>query len=92
VALTITADNKTMAQGGPVPPLTASYTGFVNGDRPAQLTTPVVLSTTATSSSLAGTYPVSAAGASDPDYSITFGAGILTERAPVKSPLALCTF
>src|SRR6202012_677717 len=37
-SLTITADNKTMTYGGAVPALTATYTGFVNGDAAASLT------------------------------------------------------
>ncbi|WP_174238705.1 MBG-2 domain-containing protein, partial [Pedobacter sp. L105] len=37
--LTITADNQTKAYGAAVPTLTASYSGFVNGDTQASLTT-----------------------------------------------------
>jgi hypothetical protein len=76
--LTISADNKSMAQGTTVPSLTATYTGWVNGDTPACLATPVVLATTASSNSPAGAYPVSATGAASPDYSITFVNGLLT--------------
>ena len=49
--LSITADNKNTVYGAPLPALTASYSGFVNGDTPASLTTPVTLSTDATASS-----------------------------------------
>ena len=38
-ALTITADNQTKVYGAALPTLTASYTGFVNGDTSASLTT-----------------------------------------------------
>jgi subtilisin-like proprotein convertase family protein len=76
--LTITADNKTMASGGPLPSLTASYAGFVNGDAVANLTTPVSLATTATASSPAGTYPITASGATSPNYTIAFVNGTLT--------------
>ena len=38
VALTITADNQTKVYGAALPTLTASYTGFVNGDTAASLT------------------------------------------------------
>ena len=56
--LTITADSQTMVYGTALPTLTASYSGFVNGDGEASLTTPVTLSTTATASShVAGILP-----------------------------------
>ena len=38
--LTITADNQTKVYGAALPTLTASYSGFVNGDTAASLTTP----------------------------------------------------
>jgi hypothetical protein len=69
--LTIVADNKSMSSGGAVPTLTASYSGFVNGDTPASLATPVKLSTAATSGSPAGAYTITASGASSPDYTIS---------------------
>ena len=37
--LTITANNQTKVYGAALPTLTASYTGFVNGDTSASLTT-----------------------------------------------------
>ena len=76
--LTITADNKSKIYGKAVPSLTATYTGFVNGDTPAKLDTPVTLSTTGTSGSDVGTYPITASGAADLNYSITFVPGTLT--------------
>jgi RHS repeat-associated protein len=76
--LTITADDKSNAYWAPLPELTASYTGLVNGDTPASLDTPPALSTTATATSLVGTYPITAAGASDADYTVIHLAGTLT--------------
>src|SRR5205814_1670366 len=38
--LTVTADDKSKPYGDLLPALTASYSGFVNGDTPASLTTP----------------------------------------------------
>ncbi len=78
VALTISADNQTMVYGGSLPPLTASYAGFVNGDTPASLTTAPTLSTTATAASHVGLYAITAAGAADSDYTISYVAGNLT--------------
>jgi hypothetical protein len=76
--LTITADNKTMIRSGPLPTLTVSYNGFVNGDNVSNLTTRPTITTTATSSSPAGTYPITASGAKDPNYDFTYLPGTLT--------------
>src|SRR5206468_643991 len=75
--LTITADNKTMTYGGAFPTLTVSYSGFVNVDTPASLTTPPTLSTVSASSH-AGSYQIKAGGAVDPDYTISYAPGTLT--------------
>ncbi len=63
--------------GAALPTLTASYTGFVNGDTSASLTTQPTLSTTATAAShVAGSpYSITASGAVDSDYSISYVAG-----------------
>ena len=57
--LTVTADNKSKVYGATNPTLTARYTGFVLGDTTAVLggTSPS-LSTSATTTSLVGTYPI----------------------------------
>src|SRR5204862_11363 len=80
VGLTITADNQTKAYGAPLPALTASYAGFVNGDSASSLTTGPAVSTTATASShVSGSpYPITAAGAVDADYTISYAPGALT--------------
>jgi uncharacterized protein YjdB len=83
-ALTITADSKSKLYGAALPALTASYAGFVNGDTASSLSSPVSLSTTATASSGVGTYPITASGASSPNYSITSLNGTLS-----VSPAAL---
>jgi uncharacterized repeat protein (TIGR01451 family) len=80
--LTITADNKSKVAGNPLPPLTATYTGFVNGDTPASLDTPATLSTTATATSPAGDYPIVVSGAADANYNISFVNGNLHVTAP----------
>ncbi|MFB3890727.1 MAG: MBG domain-containing protein [Phycisphaerae bacterium] len=91
--LTITADDKTMVCGDPLPALTASYAGFVNGDTPASLSAQPVLSTTASASSPAGTYAITASGAADANYTITYVAGAMTvtpapDPGPVIAPVA----
>ena len=55
--LTITADTQSKAYGAALPALTASYSGFVNGDTAGSLTTLPTLTTTATAASHVGTYP-----------------------------------
>ncbi len=79
-ALTITADDQTKVYGATLPTLTASYTGFVNGDTTASLTSPPALTTTATASShVAGNpYAITASGATSSDYSISYLPGALT--------------
>ena len=79
--LTVTPNHATKVSGDPVPTLTATYTGFVNDDTAADLSTPVVLSTTATAASPIGTYPINASGGSSPDYSFVYGQGSLAVTA-----------
>ncbi|RYE15654.1 MAG: cadherin-like beta sandwich domain-containing protein, partial [Sphingobacteriales bacterium] len=88
--LTITADNKTKAYGAPVPTLTASYSGFVNGETAADIDIPPMLSTTATAgSSVAGSpYTITATGASDANYAISYIDGTLTVTGSSNAVLA----
>ena len=63
------------------PPLTVSYSGFVNGDTAASLTTPPTVATPATTASAVGTYPVTASGAGSANYTISYASGTLTVGA-----------
>jgi autotransporter-associated beta strand protein len=74
--LTITADDQDMTYGGTLPTLTATYTGLVNNDTSAAISG-LVLSTAPVTSD-AGTYAITASGAVDPDYSISYVSGTLT--------------
>ena len=76
--LTITANNQTKVYGFAMPPLTVSFSGFVNGDTQNSLTTQPTIGTTATATSAAGNYPITASGAVDPNYLITYGPGTLS--------------
>jgi autotransporter-associated beta strand protein len=76
--LTIMANNATKLYGAAVPSLTATYSGFKNGDTAASLTMPPSLTTAATASSPVGTYSINVANASSPDYTITDVPGTLT--------------
>ena len=79
VPLTITANNGTMLLHGAVPVLTASYRGFVNGDTSAAVSG-LSCSTTATSSSPVGSYPITCKGAVTANYSIGYTPGTLAVR------------
>jgi hypothetical protein len=86
--LTVTAVSQNMVYGSAVPPLTASYIGFVNGDGAANLTTQPTVSTTATAASPAGPYPITATGAADPNYTISYQPGVMTVGKAVLTVIA----
>ncbi len=72
--------------GAPIPTLTASFSGFVNGDTAASLTAQPVLGTTATQSSpvCVGGYSIIPVGAVDADYNFLYVDGALTiTQAPL---------
>ena len=79
--LSITASSPAMTYGGAVPATTPTYSGFVNGDTAASLTTAPSCSTAATSSSPPGTYPATCTGAVDADYAVSYVAGTVTVTA-----------
>jgi hypothetical protein len=57
--LTVTANSVTMTEGGTVPALTYTITGFVNGENASVVSGTASLSTTVTSGTLVGEYPIS---------------------------------
>ena len=80
--LTITADNQTKVYGAALPTLTASYSGFVNGDTSANLTTQPTLTTTATAAAMfRAALHHHRQRRGGPDYSFTYVAGSLTVTA-----------
>ena len=78
--LTVTANNQSMTYGGTMPALTASYSGFVNGESASSLTTQATVSSGTAANANAGTYAgtLTASGAVDPNYAISYVAGNLT--------------
>jgi hypothetical protein len=67
---------------------TATYAGFVNGETVAVLTGTLACVTTATTTSLAGTYPITCSGQSSINYAITYVPGTLIvtgAAAPILS-------
>lgn len=77
--LTVTAQNASMAKGAAVPSLSAAITGFVNGDTASVVSGSAALSTTATSSSPAGAYAITAAQGTlaATNYTFNFVNGVL---------------
>ncbi len=78
--LTVTADDKSRAFGQPNPTLTDTITGFVNGDNASVVSGAASLSTTATTSSPVGRYPITAAlgTLNAANYTFAFQNGTLT--------------
>ena len=76
--LTVTANDQGMAYGGSLPSFTVGYAGFVNGDDATTLGGALSCSTTATSASPVGSYPISCSGQTSSDYTITYVNGTLT--------------
>lgn len=76
--LTITANDKEKVYGEANPELTVSYVGFVSGEDESVLDTPVALDTLANETSPVGPYVITASGAADANYDISFVPGTLT--------------
>ncbi|SMC67494.1 Ig-like domain-containing protein [Pedobacter africanus] len=91
--LTIAADNKERFAGTANPVLTVSYSGFVNSETNAVLTTVPTVSTTATIGSPVGDYPITVSGAAAANYSFNYVAGTLKVKggAPTNISLAEIT-
>ena len=76
--LTVEADDHIVAYGQPLPTLTYSISGFVNGEDISVLNTPPVISTTATEGSGLGDYPITVSGADADNYTFTYVEGTLS--------------
>ncbi len=76
--LTVTADDQIRPFGSVNPPLTATYSGFVNGEDASVIDHLATVATTAMVNSLVGAYPITVSGATDGNYDITHVAGTLT--------------
>ncbi|MGD0347794.1 MAG: MBG domain-containing protein, partial [Terracidiphilus sp.] len=78
--LTVTAGNKTMPYGGPLPTLTYVITGYVNNDPSTVVTGTASIGTMATTSSTPGPYPITVTqgSLSAANYTFTFVNATLT--------------
>ena len=93
-ALTITASNATTTFGAPLPTITPTYSGFMFGQGPANLTGTVSCTTNATTlSPVSGNpYVTSCSGATSTNYSITYQPGTLTvQRASTATTITSST-
>lgn len=78
VTVTATAANASRVFGTANPTFTINYTGFVNGETASDLDVLPVASTTATTGSNVGTYPITVSGGADANYNFTYVNGTLT--------------
>lgn len=89
--LSLIANNQTMNYGGPVPALTYTAKGLLGNDTTSVLTTQPTLSTTATSTSPPGTYPINITGGAAQNYSITDVPGALSVVTSTTTTTTLST-
>jgi len=87
--LSVVPDNKQKFAGQPNPPLTAVITGFIGTDDAAVLTKPLVLTTTAKSTSPGGTYNITASAAAALNYNFSYQPGTLVVESFAASYEAL---
>ena len=87
--LTITADDKTKTAGAANPAFTISYSGFKYNDNASSLTTQPTAASEATTSSPAGTYPITVSGGSSDNYEFNYVNGTLTVTAKNNQTISL---
>jgi len=75
--LTITANSATKLLNAALPALSASFSGFVNGESSAVLSGTLSCTTTATASSPVGSYTITCSGLTSSNYAITWVVGTL---------------
>jgi glucuronoarabinoxylan endo-1,4-beta-xylanase len=78
VTITVTADNQGKTTGLPNPMLTATYSGFVNGEDTNVLTALASLVASSDVNSPAGVYSITPSGASAANYTFNYVPGTLT--------------
>jgi hypothetical protein len=87
--LQITANSTTRLQGTGNPLFTATWEGWMNGDTPATLSSPITFTTPAAPSSPPGTYPIVVTSGTNPNYTIVYVNGTLTVTSPAPVSLTL---
>jgi hypothetical protein len=89
----VTANSPTITYGQPIPALSATYSGFVNNESSSVINGAPALSTTPTSPSNAGSYPITVTTGTlaATNYSFLYVPGTLTIQAANQAPLTLTT-
>jgi len=87
--LTITANNASNVAGQPNPTFSVEYTGFVLGQGPSTLGGTLTLSTPASATSPAGSYPIVPGGLSSSNYAIAYQDGTLVVNPPFVTVASL---
>ena len=89
-SLTVGVQNVTITEGDAIPAFTLTYNGFRNGDTESKaFTKKPTAKTTATSSSKAGTYPITVSGGEAKNYALTYKQGILTIKEKPEEPVTI---
>ena len=87
--LTVGVQNVTITEGDAFPTFTLTYSGFRNNDTESNaFTTKPKATTTATSASKPGTYPITVSGGAAQNYALTYTQGTLTIKEKEKQPIA----
>lgn len=88
--LTVIANNISAVQGSPLPALTYSATGFVNGDTLASATTGTPALSTSANMAATGSYPIAIKQGtiSSANYQLSFANGVLTVTPPTMPTIA----
>ncbi|WP_256010310.1 FG-GAP-like repeat-containing protein [Desertivirga xinjiangensis] len=76
--LTIKAQDKTILSGSELPIFTYTTSGFVNSDTEESITIKPTAETSATNTSISGTYPILFKGASSTNYTFSYLPGVIT--------------
>ena len=88
--LTVGVQNVTITEGDAIPTFTLTYSGFRNNDTEANaFTTKPTATTTATSASKPGTYPITVSGGAAQNYALTYTQGTLTITAKPVQPVTI---
>jgi len=88
--LTVGVQNVTITEGDAIPTFTLTYNGFRNNDWETDaFTTKPTATTTATSTSKPGTYPITVSGGAAQNYALTYTQGTLTITAKAVQPVTI---
>ena len=83
--LTAKVHDASRVYGDNNPPFNISYSGFISGENESAITTKPTVTTTATTSSNVGTYPITISGGVAQNYTLKYETGTLTiTKAPLE--------